>query len=280
MTVEALKVAINDPNVIVLDSRFYLTDINKGHQEYLKGHIPDALFIDMHRQLSAKETTDTGRHPLPSIPTLIETLSAFGISKDSIVVLYDDMGGGIAARGWWMLSQMGISAHVLDGGIQAWVADGNPLEMGETISATKAVWSSDQIPAAFVWEVHEDAVIANFELDAFQLVDARPDDRFHGENETIDPVAGHIPGAINRPFMQNLTAEGCFKSAEVLRAEWLALGYEAMPVVHYCGSGATACHNVLATAIAGFESKQVFVGSWSQWSKRMMNLVMTAKDDQ
>jgi len=264
-----LALLLGQPNVVVLDCRFYLTDHHKGKSEYDKGHVPDAIFVDVHHQLAAPETELTGRHPLPDEIAFSQQLQAWGIDLSTQVVVYDDMGGAIAARAWWMLSQQNIDVRVLNGGFPAWLREGGAVSLTPVMPKE----TSSHINVAFPWAMSEQAVIENFETNQFQLVDARASDRFHGENETMDPVAGHIPGAINRPFMDNLDPDGCFKPAEQLHVEWQDwLSGSSDAYVYYCGSGVTACHNVLALNYAGIEAKQVYVGSWSQWSKRMLRV--------
>lgn len=254
-------------DLVILDSRFYLTDLAQGRQAYELGHIPGAVFVDLHHQLAGLETEQTGRHPLPEPEALAETLKSLGIDTTSQVVVYDDMGGAMAARAWWMLVQQGIEVYVLDGGFPAWQRAGYVIEAGQN-----AAQATDQrLNISYPWLVSEADVVANFETERFQLLDARAADRFQGENETMDPVAGHIPGAMNRPFMQNLTEQGLMKSQQLLLEEWTRLLKDVeKPMVYYCGSGVTACHNVLAMNYAGLEAKHVYVGSWSQWAKRML----------
>lgn len=258
---------LDQPNVVVLDCRFYLTDHSKGQTEYNTGHIPNAIFVDVHHQLASAETHLTGRHPLPDEAVFSAQLQAWGIGQETNVVAYDDMGGAIAARAWWMLSQQGIDVRVLNGGITAWKEEGRPLSTEPATGQS----TTGQIAVTFPWAISEQAVVENIETDQFQLVDARAADRFQGENETMDPVAGHIPGAINRPFSQNLDVTGRFKPSALLQTEWQAcLAGDSIEQVYYCGSGVTACHNVLALNYAGIAAKKVYVGSWSQWSKRML----------
>ncbi|MCZ2723255.1 sulfurtransferase [Marinomonas sp. 15G1-11] len=269
---------LSNESIVVLDSRFYLLDHEKGRQLYIESHIPNARFVDLHTQLAATETEETGRHPLPSLEVFLTTMQSLGITKDSTVVVYDDMGGAIASRCWWMLTQLGICSYVLDGGFPEWNRLGLPTEfgIGSEILATEKMMLNQ---TDFALSVDENEVINNFELNQFCLLDARAAERFNGEEESMDPVAGHIPGAKNRPFSNNLEKSGLFKSASILREEFEALNQEDKPFVHYCGSGVTACHNVLASTIAGIDSKRVFVGSWSLWSKRMMRLVRESQED-
>jgi len=263
-----LNMLIDKTNVIVLDCRFYLTDHDKGKSEYERGHIPGAIFVDVHHELAALESDLTGRHPLPNEADFSKQLQKWGIKPNSQVVVYDDMGGSIAARAWWMLIQQHIDVRVLNGGFPAWLKAGFPVS--SVVELAKAV--DYQFDVVFPWVISEQAIVENFETNQFQLVDARASDRFNGENESIDPVAGHIPGAINRPFSDNLDTTGCFKSAEQLYVEWQSLlsGSDSESYVYYCGSGITACHNVLTLNYAGIEANQVYVGSWSQWAKRML----------
>ncbi|WP_031214557.1 sulfurtransferase [Marinomonas profundimaris] len=260
---------LGQSNVVVLDCRFYLTDLSKGRSEYDKGHIPGAIFVDVHCELSGIESELTGRHPLPAEADFSKQLQRWGIDSSSKVVVYDDMGGAIAARAWWMLSQQNIDVQVLNGGYPDWLKEGGAV----SLTPEKAKTSTVQIEVSFPWGITEQAIVENFETNQLQLVDARAVDRFNGENETIDPVAGHIPGAINRPFNDNLDSEGRFKPAEQLHVEWQDwLSGDGDDYVYYCGSGITACHNVLALNYAGIEAKQVYVGSWSQWAKRMLRV--------
>lgn len=253
---------------VILDCRFYLSDHHKGQQEYDKGHIPNAIFVDVHHSLAGPETPLSGRHPLPSAEDFSRSLQAWGIASQSKVLVYDDMGGAVAARAWWMLAQQGIEVYVLNGGFPAWCQAGYAIAKTPTVATP----SKEKVLVSFPWAVSEQSVIENIESDQFQLVDARSEDRFYGENETIDPVAGHIPGAINRPFMANLDPEGHFKPSEQLHVEWQDWLLNSEDYVYYCGSGITACHNVLALNYAGITAKRVYVGSWSQWAKRMLRM--------
>ncbi|RNF52289.1 sulfurtransferase [Marinomonas hwangdonensis] len=267
ITAHELASVLGQSNVIVLDCRFYLTDHAKAKLEYDKAHIPGAIFVDVHHQLASPETGLTGRHPLPNNDVFSKQLQVWGINPETQVVVYDDMGGAIAARAWWMLLQQGIHVRVLNGGFPVWLKGGNPISSVEE-QTTPTLY---EYKVVFPWAVAEQAIVENFETNQFQLVDARASDRFNGENEIIDPVAGHIPGAINRPFTDNLDSEGGFKPAEQLHVEWQDwLSNSSDGYVHYCGSGVTACHNVLALNYAGIEAKLVYIGSWSQWSKRML----------
>ena len=268
ISAQALKSELANPDLIILDSRFYLTDLDKGLLEYNKGHIPGALFVDLHHDLASPENKLSGRHPLPLPIDFSGYLQKMGIQHNSNVVVYDDMSGAIAARAWWMLAQNNIDVRVLDGGISAW------QEFGGELDTAKSYLTPAELPLgiSFPWAVSEDEVLENMETETFQLLDARANDRFEGQNETMDALAGHIPGALNHPFSTNLDGQGAFLSPESLAQGFKQFETES-EIVHYCGSGVTACHNVLANLSAGGNNKRVFIGSWSQWSKRMLRLM-------
>lgn len=255
--------------VVIVDCRHDLMDAEVGIKAYREGHLPGAVFANLDRDLSgAKYGSDgqfRGRHPLPASEDLLMTLRRLGINTDSQVVAYDGQGGMYAARLWWLLRSVGHAAvAVLDGGIGAWSAAGLPLETQET----QAVLGNISMGSALTRQVDVEQVLANISADAhsrLQVVDARAADRFRGENETIDPVGGHIPGAVNRFFKDNLQADGRFKDAEQLRAEWLQKITRPEQSIMQCGSGVTACHNLLALEIAGLSGAALYPGSWSEW---------------
>ncbi|WP_290701771.1 sulfurtransferase [Amphritea sp.] len=247
---------------VVLDCRSYLTAPHQGKQVFLEGHIPGAGYLHLEHDLSAPVTTDSGRHPLPSFTQLAEKIRACGVNSDTQVVVYDDCGGAMAARAWWLFRVLGhFTVAVLDGGYPAWTnASGDVSDQLPSVS-----------PGTFSGEPDLSMIlplgqVAGFTSDGL-LVDARSPERYRGEQEPIDPVAGHIPGAVNRPLQLSLTADGCFKSVETLQQEWLGFieGYESNEVAHYCGSGVTACHNLLAMEHAGLKGAKVYPGSWSEW---------------
>ena len=259
-----LSAHLGDPRWVVLDARFDLAAPASGEARYREGHIAGARYLSLDAHLSGEKSGTNGRHPLPSPDVAAARFAALGIGPDTQVVIYDADMGMFAARGWWMLRWLGHRAvAVLDGGLAAWQRAGLPVT---TIEGT---WA----PAPFVarvaddWRVPASDVQAHLGEAARILVDARANDRFRGENETIDPVGGHIPGAVNRFFQLNLTAEKTFKSPEALKAEWMPLvqGTDAARVVMYCGSGVTACHNLLALEHAGLPGARLFPGSWSEW---------------
>jgi len=272
VSVETLKQNLGQPNWVVFDCRFNLMDTEAGQQAYAEAHIPGAFYLHLDNDLSSPITPDTGRHPLPDPTQLAEKLAECGVNKNTQVVVYDDCGGAMAARTWWLLRWLGHdSAAVLDGGFPAWIA---------------AEDSSTEIPQAresgFTPELRG---LMNLSVDQLQqelsvgdilLVDARAAERYRGEVEPIDPVAGHVPGAENRPLTDNLV-DGRFKSADQLHEEWSAILRGSSPdqVVHMCGSGVTACHNQLSMEISGLTGSRIYSGSWSEWIRDRSRPVAT-----
>lgn len=258
-----LQAHLGDPQWCVVDLRHQLSDTNYGQQAYAASHIPGAVFLHLDRDLSGPMTGRNGRHPLPDPAALMARLGAVGIGNDTQVVVYDDAGGMIAGRLWWLLRWLGHDkVAFLDGGFPLWQAEARPVT-AEVPTRPCAVFSG----AVQGGTVDADWLLANLESPELCLIDARGPDRFRGENETIDPVGGHIPGARNRCFKDNLEADGRFKSAGQLRAEYLALlaGNDAGNVVAQCGSGVSACLNLLAMEIAGLSGARLYPGSWSEW---------------
>ncbi|MDE2402933.1 MAG: sulfurtransferase [Burkholderiales bacterium] len=257
--------ASSDLDVLVLDCRFSLAAPHAGQQAYAQGHIPGAVYVSLDQDLSGAKTGLNGRHPLPAPEAFNATLQRWGLRPDTEVIAYDDAGGMFAARAWWMLRWMGHPrVRVLDGGWAQWVAQGGPVHTTPTLRVPSDFKGRAQDAAL----VRVDQVQAHLgDRSAMQLIDARAPDRFRGENETLDPVGGHIPGALNRFFQLNLKADGCFKSPEQLREEFTALlaASSVGAVVHQCGSGVTACHNLLAMEHAGLSGTRLYAGSWSEW---------------
>lgn len=262
--VATLQAHLNNPDWRIVDVRHQLTDPAYGERAYVEGHLPGAVFMHCDRDLSGPMTGRNGRHPLPDRQVLIDTLGRAGIGPTTQVVVYDDAQGMIAGRLWWLLRWLGhAEVAVLDGGLQAWQAAG-----GTVTTEPSAIRSRPFVPGEpLTGLVLAAEVKAALGTPAMQVVDARATDRFRGENETLDPVGGHIPGAINRFFRDNLEADGRFKPAAQLRAEWLArlAGIAPHQVVHQCGSGVSACHNQLAMVLAGLEGSRLYAGSWSEW---------------
>lgn len=242
---------------IVYDIRWDLTDPDKGRSTHEAGHIPGAVFVDLDEDLSAIREGGGGRHPLPDIDEFAVTLGRLGVTPESQVVVYDDVSGRIAARLWWMLQAIGHDkVQVLDGGYQEWVRSGHDVGVG---TVTPDLADPYPLPAAFEGVATQDDLVGRV------LLDARAEERYRGDIEPVDPRAGHIPGAINMPSSHNLTREGCFRTADEL-----ARIYDDLPAdtVVSCGSGVTSCHDALAMVIAGHEMPDVYVGSFSEWSRR------------
>lgn len=249
------------PHRQLLDCRFDLMNPQAGYDLCLQGHLPGAQYANLDLDL-ATLGAGSGRHPLPSDEAFSQSLSKLGIETDKPVVVYDGAGGALAARAWWMLSACGLKCAVLDGGIGAWTDAGLPLSEGqEDVLPTQVSVELDRSSV-----VSGDQLATDLESGAVMLVDARAADRFRGEVEPIDPVAGHVPGAKNRPFSDNLF-EGRFKSQAQLAEEWGSVLGSRSPeqVVHMCGSGVTACTNLLAMEAAGLPGARLYVDSWSGW---------------
>lgn len=257
---------IPNENLIILDARTG----RDAYQNYLKKHIKSARFIDLDKDLAeiGKDVEFGGRHPLPSIEKFAETISNLGISKDSQIVIYDDKNGSnAAARAWWMLKAFGLkNVQVLDGGIQN--AEKEELEFSsaeESFQKSELIKNKSWLLPQSVLEDVENEILNS----SATVIDVRDSYRFKGESEPIDLVAGHIPGAINIPFSENLDENGNFLKPEVLKEKYLKL-LENKPkkLIIHCGSGVTACHTILALTYAGFEIPNLYVGSWSEWSRR------------
>ena len=253
-----------NPEVAILDCRHELTRPDWSDRAYAEGHIPGALQAHLDRDLSGPITAQTGRHPLPDAAKFVATLSRWGIDRDVQVVAYDQGNGVYAARAWWLLRWVGhTKVAALDGGFAAWQETGLPVS---TEPGTRA-------PRKFVAHTSDGAAVSTAQLqqalarEEIALIDARGADRFAGENETLDPVAGHVPGASNRPFARNVDGRGRFLPAAELHRQWSEVlgGRKPGDVVSMCGSGVTACHNLLALEIAGLSGARLYPGSWSEW---------------
>ncbi|MEO8134033.1 MAG: sulfurtransferase [Betaproteobacteria bacterium] len=261
---DALAANMDNPKWIVIDVRHDLADIHAGRRQYTQAHIPGAHFLSVENDLSGPKNGHNGRHPLPAIGDFAATLSAIGVDATKQVIAYDQAPNTYSGRLWWMLRWAGHrNVAVLDGGLDAWIRAGFPV--------TTTV--PQPVPARFEATESElpvsvQTVIRNIEDLEMTVIDARGADRFRGQNETIDPVAGHIPGARNRPYPQNMNSDGTFKDPATLRTEWEAFlgGRAPAEVIHQCGSGITACNNMLAMEIAGLHGSRLYPGSWSEWS--------------
>ena len=258
-----LAAHLGDAAWVLFDCRHDLAKPDSGAQEYAKSHIPGARFLHLDRDLSAPASVKNGRHPLPDPQTFMQTLGAAGVDPGKQVIAYDAKMGVYSARLWWMLRWLGHeNVAVLDGGYAKWTHEGRPV--------TSAV--PQAAPARFTGQpramsVDADEVMRSIGQPGRILVDARAPDRYRGENEILDPVGGRIPGSLNRFFRDNLDASGCFKPAADLRQAYIALLGKTPPdaVVHSCGSGVSACHNLLAMEIAGLPGSRLYPGSWSEW---------------
>ncbi|WP_293933277.1 sulfurtransferase [Iodobacter sp.] len=248
-------------DVLLIDCRHDLSNPQAGRSAYAEGHLPGAYFLHMDDDLSGHKTGKNGRHPLPDPQVLADKLASLGASRFRNIVAYDAQGGMYAARLWWLLRWLGHDqVQVLDGGMAAWQG-----EWDKYLPKPEAAKFVAELRPELMVGVEE--VLANIKLPLFTVVDARSPSRFKGEGETLDPVGGHIPGAINRFFQDNLQEDGRFKSAAVLKTEWqlLLAGVDASHTVQQCGSGVTACHNLLALEVAGLSGARLYAGSWSEW---------------
>jgi thiosulfate/3-mercaptopyruvate sulfurtransferase len=259
-----LAAILQDANVVVLDCRHDLGKPEWGDAAYAESHIPGALQAHLDRDLSSPKGPTTGRHPLPDIVKLAESLGRWGIDEKVQVVAYDQSNGVYASRAWWLLRWLGhMKVAVLDGGLAAWQAAGLPVTR-DVAPRTPRTFKPRVVANAFVTTAEVEQALGT---PRYAVVDARGADRFAGQNETIDPVGGHIPGATNRPFTQNLDARGRLLPADELRRQWEAhlAGRAPADVVASCGSGVSACHNLLALEIAGLSGAKLYAGSWSEW---------------
>jgi thiosulfate/3-mercaptopyruvate sulfurtransferase len=253
-----------DENVAILDCRHDLARPQWSDQAYAEGHIPGAVQAHLDRDLSAPIGPHTGRHPLPDVAKLAETLGRWGIDASVQVVAYDQGNNAYGARAWWLLRWLGHrNVAVLEGGFAAWQEAGLPVSREPAIRKPRTFTAHPDDSAFLTTAQLQQALSRN----SVALIDARGADRFAGENETIDPVAGHVPGATNRPFAKNMDASNRFLPREELRRQWSALLGSRPPaeVISMCGSGVTACHNLLALELAGLTGAKLYAGSWSEW---------------
>lgn len=278
VSTEILAQHLRSPDWIIIDCRFDLANPNWAKQEYLIGHIPGAFFADLDRDLASPITPTSGRHPLPDPDRWRETVSNWGINPETQIVAYDSTGGSLAAvRVWWLLrAYQHQNVAVLDGGYPKWILEKRELETDLPQPKPGSIFSNDLDPRVMVTSAELIELYADPEI---QLIDARAAERFRGEIEPIDPVAGHIPGAKNRPVAQNLNANQTFKTPEQLRLEFVELLQGGSPanVIAYCGSGITAAHNLLAMEIAGLSGARLYAGSWSEWIRDPSRPVQTGK---
>ena len=268
ITAEALRSMLGaGAPLVIVDVGFDLADATAGERAHRAAHLPGAPYAHLERDLSAAPTGRNGRHPLPERAAFAATLARLGITPATQVVVYDRQQSMFAARLWWMRRWLGHApVAVLDGGLAAWQAIGGPLESGPVTPQPQPAYPIGSVPSPLAPTL--DAAALQSKLGQLALIDARAPERFRGDVEPLDARAGHIPGACNRFFKDNLAADGRFKPAGVLREEFTALlqSRPAGAVVHQCGSGVTACHNLLAMAVAGLDGAALYPGSWSEWS--------------
>jgi thiosulfate/3-mercaptopyruvate sulfurtransferase len=259
-----LAAHLDDPDWVVFDCRFDLTKPDAGQRAYAEAHILGARYAHLDNDLSSPITPDSGRHPLPDVEVMAAKLGRWGVGRRTQVVAYDGGAGAVAARLWWLLRWLGHEAvAVLDGGLSKWQKEQRPVTR-DAPTITPTVFEAAVDDSLWV----ETPVVERLIADGNHLlVDARAAPRFKGEREPIDKVAGHIPGAANRPFDNNVDAQGCFLQDDVLRSQFQELlqGKEPEQVINMCGSGVTACHNILAMDRAGLPGAKLYVGSWSEW---------------
>jgi len=259
---DTLAAHLDDDDWTIFDCRFSLPQPERGPQAYREGHVPGAVYANLDKDLSSPKTAHTGRHPLPDPEVFMDWLGENGVDRSCQVVAYDDAGGAVAARLWWLLRWVGHdAAAVLDGGWKAWLDGGYPVTQ-EMPNRTPRRFEGK--PGMAEW-LSSDQLVAS--LDEIRLLDARGAPRFRGEKEPIDPVAGHVPGALNLPFDGNLDDKERFLTPAQLKQRFDAAlaGADPGSVAHMCGSGVTACHNLLAMEYAGLQGSRLYVGSWSEW---------------
>lgn len=273
---EQLARFLDTPDWVICDCRFNLADAGAGERAYKAGHIPGARYAHLDRDLSSPITSSTGRHPLPDPDELARKLGGWGIGRESQVVVYDDCGGAMAVRLWWLLRWLGHErVAVLDGGWQKWCAEGRPVNADLPCPEMKEFRGT---PDDGLW-LSTDELRAGLEDNSLLLIDTRSAERFRGDQEPIDPVAGHIPGAVNLPLQRNLREQGTFHTAASLRGLYEEILGDRSPneVVHMCGSGVTACHNLLAMELVGLHGSKLYPGSWSEWIRDPMRPIATCQ---
>ena len=276
ISVDDLKKNIHNEDFLIFDSRCDIKDSGYGIDSYTEGHIENSIFIDVDTDLASEKRPGTGRHPLPDVSSFSEKLSHWGMSNNKQVVVYDDAGGAFAGRLWWMLKWLGHEAvAVLDGGLNSWVKDGNKLVTTPTIfekSHFEANVQENMI--ATVKDVEE----AQFKMNSI-LLDARSKERYEGLNDPVDPIAGHVPGAISHPLGTNLDRTAKFRTKEDLKHNFSKIANDIgdREIISMCGSGITACHNILALEICGIRNVKLYVGSWSEWITDSNRTIVTIK---
>lgn len=253
-------------DILVIDCRFDLSNPQAGQQQYAQNHLPGAVFLDLDKDLCGVKTGTNGRHPLPERETLAQKLRTLGVNQNTSIIVYDQQDSMFAAHLWWLLQWLGHThVRVLDGGLVTWENKGGPLSTELPPARPEGNFQAQQ---PLTPTVNADQILRNLGSSQLYIIDARAPERFRGEVEPLDPAAGHIPGAINRFFKQNLQADGTFKAPEQLHQKWVQIlnDHPLDTVVHQCGSGVSACHNLLSMVHAGFNMAALYPGSWSEWS--------------
>lgn len=254
---------LSNPNTRVIDCRFDLMNPAHGQELYQQDHLPNAIYANLDKDLSSAINPTTGRHPLPNIDALVKTFSDWGIDHNTQVIVYDNNIGMFASRLWWLLRWLGHErVAVLDGGYLEWKSKGLPLTAD--VPQIDATTFTPQLQDS--WIISADEIPAQ-QQQGHVLLDARAAERYRGDIEPIDPIAGHIPAALNYPLTDNINADGLFKDRIALREQInTVIGTHGAPeVIHYCGSGVSACHNILAMEYAGLHGSKLYPGSWSEW---------------
>jgi thiosulfate/3-mercaptopyruvate sulfurtransferase len=267
---------IKNPNLVIIDCRFWLGQAEKGYEEYQKNHIPGAYFLDLEKDLSAPVRKHGGRHPLPSIEVFVQTLSKVGIDSSKQIIMYDDQGGAMASRLWWMLKYVGhTNAAILEEGFSNWKKKGYPT----TTEIPQATYTT------FVADIQENMIATMEEVkeklgnDRVLLLDSRSEERYLGVKEEVDPVAGHIPGAILENWQNRLTEDGVWKSKEEQSKSLKRFVNTDKEIIVYCGSGVTACANILALDEIGLQPR-LYAGSWSDWITYENNPVKIGEENE
>jgi len=269
---------IDHSDWVIFDCRSSLTDFEAGFKAYQSGHIPNAIFCNLETDLSSAITNESGRHPLPNFDEFAQKLGDWGVDNQTQVIVYDDMGGALAARLWWQLRTFGHNkVAVLDGGIPQWSKEGRVLSITPPKPSAKTF---DTTIDEGAWLTTEQ-VFQNLKSKKFVILDARTPERYRGESEPIDTVAGRIPNSLNHAFQKNLDTDGLFLSADTLQSQFKAIlkhipNQSPENLVHLCGSGVTACHNMLAMEIASIKGSRLYAGSWSEWIRDPKRPVATA----
>jgi len=278
ISIDDLKNNLNNDDFLIFDSRCDIKDSGYGIDSYTEGHIPNSIFVDVDTDLASEKRPGTGRHPLPDPNTFSEKLSHWGMSNNKQVVVYDDAGGAFAGRLWWMLKWLGHEAvAVLDGGLNSWVKGGNKLVTTPTVF--EKAHFEPRVQENMIATV-EDVEEAQFKMNTI-LLDARSKERYQGINDPVDPIAGHVPGAISHPLGTNLDKTAKFRRKEDLQHNFNKISNDMKDkeIISMCGSGITACHNILALEIIGIRDVKLYVGSWSEWITDANRTIVTIKSN-